>query len=95
MSRPRLDDKLWLRGLRLIRKVSKTRRIVPSSYQLQEESIRTGEVRFEGGSAVVSDGRYQGRTVAIKRLKVNEGDFDRIFKVLSMNVVIDCHLGSV
>lgn len=81
-----LDKKYWRPGLRLIRKVSKTQMTVPSSYVLQEECIHTGEDRFEGGSGVVSDGRYQGRTVAIKRLKTSEGDFEKIFKVFSMNV---------
>lgn len=79
-----LDEKHWRRGLRLIRKVSGAQRIVPSSYVLQEESIHTGKDRCEGGSAVVSDGKYQGAAVAIKRLKMKEGDFDRIFKVFLM-----------
>ena len=86
----RLDDKLWLRGLRLIRNVSKTQRIVPSLLILQEESIHIGKVRFEGGSTVVNEGMYKGRAVAIKRLKMNGGDSDKIFKVLLVNVPNPC-----
>ena len=33
----------------------------------------------------MSEGTYKGDAVAIKRLKMGEGDFDRIFKVLLMN----------
>jgi hypothetical protein len=76
-----LDDKLRRRTIRLIRKISQTWRIVPSSYFLEEEGIHVGEVRFYGGFAVVSDGEYQGLTVAIKHLKMNEGDADKTFKV--------------
>ena len=55
--------------------------IVPSSYLLQDDHICTRGVRCRGGFATVSDGMYQGLTVAIKYLKTSEGDTDKIFKV--------------
>ena len=67
--------------------------IIPSSYILQEGSISIGEARFEGGSAVVSDGRYEGRIVAIKGLKMNDGDFNKIFKVFSIDAASSCRSG--
>ena len=82
-----LDNKLWQRCLRLIRKISKARRIVPSSYILQEDCIRIGDVHYYGGFAVVSDGEYQGCTVAIKHLKTNEVGSDTIFKVSPINLI--------
>ena len=77
----RLDDKFRQRGLRLLSKICKAQRIIPASYILQQESIRIGSVRDRGGCSEVSDGEYLGCTVAIKDLKTNRGDFDRIFKV--------------
>ena len=38
----------------------------------------------------MNDGIYQGCAVAIKRLKVNEEDFDRTFKVPLPKVTIHC-----
>ena len=85
----RLDVNIWLRGLRLIRKVSGTLKILPSSYILPEECVPIGEVRIDRRSTVVTDGTYQGRTVAIKCLNVNGRDSDRIFKVpIPSDVVI-------
>ena len=79
-----LDGQPWQRGLRLIRKISKARKMVPSSYLLEAEHIRIGEVRYYGGSADVSDGEYQGRTVAVKHLRMKE-DPDGSFKVSFIN----------
>lgn len=76
-----LDDKLWQRGLRLLSKICKSQRIVPTSYILQSEFIRVRSVRDRGGFSEVSDGDYLGCTVAIKDLKLNEHDFDRLFRV--------------
>lgn len=81
-----LDKKLRRRGLRLIRKICEARGIVPSSYVLQEEHVHVGKMQYHGGFADVSDGVYQGRTVAIKCLKTNRGGPNRIFKVLFVNV---------
>ena len=43
--------------------------------------IRAGRVYFQGGFADVSKGEYLGCPVAIKRLKMNEGEPDRVFRV--------------
>lgn len=81
-----LDHKLWQRGLRLLSKICEAHKITPSSYVLQLELLRVGQVRYYGGFAEVSDGEYLGSPVAIKCLKINEGDSDRIFKVFSTNL---------
>ena len=81
LVRTRLDDDLWRRTLRLIRKISQAQGILPSSYILQTDEIRVGELRAEGGFGVVSDGEYQGNIVAIKHIKMSEGDPDKNFKV--------------
>jgi len=80
-----LDGKLRDRSLRLLSKICEAHKIIPSSYILQQERIRVGLVRYYGGFADVSDGEYSGCPVAIKRLKMNEGDYDRIFKVPLIN----------
>lgn len=82
----RLTDKLWRRCLRLVRKISKERRIIPSSYTLQEDRILIGQVRYHGGFSIVSDGEYQGCAVAIKNLRMNQGDSDNNFKVALINL---------
>jgi len=46
-----------------------------------------GKVFCHGGFADVSDGEYSGRPMAIKSLRMNEGDSDRIFKVSLLNPV--------
>ena len=79
-----LDGKLRQRSLRLLSKICKARRIVPTSYILQQDLIRIGRVCYRSGFADVSDGEYLGCTVAIKRLKMVE-DSDRTFKVLIYN----------
>ena len=86
LLRLRPGEKLWQRGLRLIRKISKARRIVPSSYILQEDCIHVGDDRYYGGFAVVSNGEYQGHAVAIKHLQTNEGGQNNIFKVPLINL---------
>ena len=83
----RLDGQHWQRSLRLIRKISKARTIIPTSYTLQAEYIHAGEVRYYGGSADVSEGEYQGHTVAIKHLRM-KGDPDGTFKVSLINLTI-------
>ena len=84
LTRLCLDNKLRKRCLRLLSKICKAHKIVPASYVLQRELIRVGRVRCHGGSAEVSDGEYLGGLVAIKCLKVNEGDLDGIFRVCIM-----------
>ena len=76
-----LGDKLQQRSLLLLSKICKAHSIIPTSYILQQDRIRVGRVYYYGGSADVSHGEYSGFPVAIKRLKMNEGDSDRIFKV--------------
>ena len=83
----RLNKKLHQRSLRLIRRICEACGIVPSSYILREEQIHVGEIQYHGGFSDVSDGEYQGYTVAIKHLKARKGGSDRIFKVFSTNVV--------
>ncbi|KAF9783904.1 kinase-like domain-containing protein [Thelephora terrestris] len=87
-----LDTKLRQRSLRLIHKICEARRIIPSSYVLQEEHIRVGDIQYHGGFADVSDGEYQGRTVAIKHLRMNKADPDRIFKRLCREIIAWKHL---
>ena len=82
-----LDDKLRQRGWRLLSKICKARSILPTSYLLQQELIRAGKVLCHGGFADVSDGEYSGRLIAIKRLRTNEGDSDRVFEVPLLNPV--------
>lgn len=67
--------------MRVVRRICKTQGILPSPYILQKEDIHIGEVRDKGGFGVVSDGEYHGNTVAIKHIKMGEGDPDKIFKV--------------
>jgi serine/threonine protein kinase len=85
--RSHLDGKLWQRCLRLLSKICKAQGIIPDSYILRPESIRVGRVQDHGGFSEVSDGEYLGYTVAIKDLRVNEGDFDKVLKVCSINPV--------
>ena len=58
---------------------------MPTSYILQKKLIRVGRVFYHGGFTEVSSGEYLGSPVAIKRLKINEGDSDSIFKVPPTN----------
>lgn len=67
--------------MRLLSKICKAHAIIPNSYIIQQDLIRVGRVRYHGGFADVSDGEYSGQPVAVKRLKMNEGDSDKIFKV--------------
>ena len=85
LALPCLDDKPRQRCLRLLSNICEARRITPASYVLQQELIHAWRVRCHGGFADVSDGEYLGRPVAIKRLKMNGGDSDRIFKVRLCN----------
>ena len=81
LARSFLDDKLRQRCLLLLCKICKAHGIIPTSYILQWRLIRAGEIRYHGGSTDVSDGEYMGSPVAIKCLKMNEEDSDRVFKV--------------
>jgi hypothetical protein len=81
LARLCFDNKLRKRCLRLLSKICKAHRIVPTSYVLQRDLIHVGRVRCYGGSADVSDGEYKGGLVAIKCLKVNEGDLNGVFRV--------------
>ena len=76
-----LDRKSWQRCLRLLSKICKAHRTLPTSYLLQQEPVHIGSVHFHGGSADVSDGEYMGSPVAIKRLKIKCGNHDKMFKV--------------
>ena len=60
--------------------------IIPASYILQKELICFGSIFHHGGLTEVSSGEYLGSPVAIKRLKMNEGDPDSIFKVALLNL---------
>jgi len=82
-----LDDKLRQRGLRLLSKICKAQKIVPTSYILQDKVTYVGSVHDHGGFADVSNGEYLGYPVAIKHLKMNKGDPNNIFKVTSINLV--------
>ena len=90
LALPCLDDKLRQRCLRLLSKICKARKIVPTSYILQQEPVRVGRACHHGGFADVSNGEYLGDLVAIKRLKMG-GDSDRIFKVLAARLVHPRH----
>ena len=76
-----LDGKSWQRCLRLLSKVCKARRVLPTSFLLQREPVHVGGAYFHGGFADVSDGKYMGSPVAIKRLKISYADHNKIFKV--------------
>ena len=49
------------------------------------------KVRCYGGSADVSDGEYLGNPVAVKRLTMDKGDPEKIFKVPLLNLVYHHH----
>ena len=73
--------------MRLLSRICKVHNIIPTSYVLPSELIRVGTVRYRGGFADVSDGEYLECPVAIKRLRMNEGDSDRTFKVPAVDLV--------
>ena len=87
LARSLLKDKLLQRCLRLLSKICKAHRIMPSSYILQEGLIHVRRVYRDGGSANVWDGEYLGRPVAVKCLKVNESNPDNVFKASLINRV--------
>jgi len=87
LSRSSLDSKLRRRGLLLLSKICKAHSIIPVSYVLRWELIRVGKIHYHTGFADVSDGEYLGLPVAIKCLKMNEGDPDRIFKVTLVDLM--------
>ena len=81
-----LNRKHWRRSLQLIRKISKARSIIPSSFVVQDEHILVGVVHHDGELTEVSKGEHQGTTVAIKHFKMNNGDPDKTFKVSSVGL---------
>ena len=87
-----LDGKLRQRCLQLLSKICKARKIVPTSYILQQELIHIGRVYYQSWFADVNDGEYLGCPVAIKRLRM-EGDSDSIFKVLATDLMHYNHSG--
>ena len=87
-----LDDKLRQRGLLLLYKICKARRITPSSYLLRKEFLRVGRAHCRGGFADVSDGEYLGNPVAIKCLRMEGEDTHRVFKVPSINLAYFLYL---
>lgn len=86
LLRSGLGNRHWRRSLRLIRKISKARSIMPSSCVVQDEHIHARAVHYSTGLREVSEGEYQGTPVAIKRVNVNEKDPDKIFKVPSIDL---------
>ena len=87
LARSCLDEKLRQRCLRLISKICKAHGIIPASYLLQREFVRIGKIHCHGGFADVSEGEYFGCLVAIKRLKMNEREPDRVFRVRLFGLV--------
>ncbi|KAF9644194.1 kinase-like protein, partial [Thelephora ganbajun] len=77
---------------RLLSKICKAQRIIPASYILQERFIHVGSAHGRGGFADVSNGKYLGCSVAIKRLRMSQEDSDRIFKRLCREVIVWKHL---
>lgn len=45
-----LDDKSWQRSLRLLSKICKARRVLPTSFLLQQEPVHGGSVHVQVGS---------------------------------------------
>ena len=91
LERSSLDDKFRQRSLLLLSTICKACAIIPASYILREK-IHFERVYHRGRLADVSKGEYSGFPVAIKRLSANQGDYDRVFKVLSMDSMHICHL---
>ena len=81
---PHLDQKPFRRCSRLLYKICKARGILPTSYVVGSELTYVGELGWHGGFADVSKGEHQGRSVAIKDLRIGAKDeFDKVFKVSS------------
>lgn len=78
-----LDGDLRKQCLYLLYKLCNACELLPTSYVLQQEHIRTGDAHRYGGFADVGEGEYLGRRVAIKHLRFGMKDaFNKIFKVL-------------
>ncbi|KAF9780033.1 kinase-like domain-containing protein [Thelephora terrestris] len=86
LARSSLDDKFQQRCLLLLSKICKARGILPTSYFLREE-IHNGQIHYCGGFADVIKGEYSGSPVAIKRLRVGQGDYSRVFKWLCREAI--------
>jgi hypothetical protein len=93
LARSSLDEKFQQRCLLLLSKICKACGILPTSYILREE-IRKGQIHYCGGFADVIKGEYSGSPVAIKRLRVGQGDYSRVFKVPSSDSVHTPHSAS-
>ena len=81
-----LDEKFRQRSLLLLSKICKARGIIPTSYAIRLELVRIGQAFYQGGFGDVYDGEYLGLPVAVKRLRIYEGDRDRAFKVFPINL---------
>jgi len=82
LALPHLDERVFRRCSRLLYKICKARRILPSSYVVRPDFTQVGEFGWGGGFADVSKGEHRGRPVAIKHLRIGAKDeFDKIFKV--------------
>ena len=86
LIRSSLDHKFRQRSLLLLSKICKARGLIPTGYVLRGE-ISMGQVYYRSVFADVSKGEYSGSPVAVKRLRVNEGSYNRIFKVPSFDSV--------
>ena len=56
--------------------------IIPSSYTVEEGHVHVGKIHYDVRSTELSEGEYQGRAVAIKRLKVNDRNPRRFSRYL-------------
>ena len=68
----------------LLSKICKADNIMPVAYLLRGE-IHIGRVCHRSRFADVSKGEYSGSIVAIKRLRMNKEDYERVFKVPPVN----------
>ena len=60
--------------------------MLPTIYIVQPEHTHVGEFGWAGGFADVSKGKYRGRPVAIKHMRIaTKDEFDNIFKVGNYN----------
>jgi len=91
LALPHLDERVSRRSSQLLYKICKARGMLPVSYVIQPEHTHVGEFGWGGGFADVSKGEYQGRSVAIKHLRVRTKDkFDNAFKVGNQNQPMHC-----
>ena len=86
LERASLDDKFRQRSVLLLSKICKARGIIPAGYVLRGK-ICMSQVYHQSVFADVGKGVYSGSTVAIKRLRVDLGGYNRVFKVPSTHSV--------